>query len=217
MNPAFHEWFGDEYLEEYQTGVFSDELDKLGHRHRVATSWKLNRPGARCFGRVRTLSIETVETDDEHLHDGLSFLTSLAPDDVLVIKGSRDFAYFGELMSRLAEKVGLSGVVIDGLTRDTYYTRRIELPIFAKGYSPVDIKGRGRVAKLDERVMIDGICVHPGDWLFGDSDAVVTVPQALMPSLRDRVLEAVRDEAAIKESIAAGASVDELLARFKEF
>ena len=217
MNPAFREWFGEEHLEEYQTGVFSDELDKLGHRHQVSTSWKLNRPGARFFGRVRTLSIETVETHDERLHDGLSFLTSLEPGDVLVIKGSRDFAYFGELMSRLAEKVGLSGVVIDGLTRDTYYTRRIDLPIFAKGYSPVDIKGRGRVGAIDERVMIDGICVHPGDYLFGDGDAVVAVPNSVMPTLRGRVLEAVRDEAAIKESIAAGASVDELLARFKEF
>jgi len=216
-NHAYTRLFGAEHPEEVVSGVFSDELDKLGRRDRVVDGWHLNTPRGRCFGRVRTLTLETIDTPDERISVGLGFLASLSPDDVLVVQGSPDFAYFGELMSRLAQSKQLAGVVVEGLTRDTYYTQTIELPIFARGYSPRDIKGRGRVAAVDEAVTVGHLEVRGGDYVFGDADALVFIPADDLEGLREPVRRAIAEEAEIKRMIAAGKSIEEILKIAKAF
>jgi len=200
-----------ELAAEYCSGLFSDELDQIGERGRVVTGFLLNRCTHRMFGRARTVRLETVETTDERIREGLGFLDRLNEGDVLLVEGSQEFAYFGELMSRMAMRRGLSGVVIDGLTRDTYFTTTIDLPLFARGYSPVDIKGRGRVAAVDVDVTIGGLTVSPGDYVFGDNDAVVLMKPARMPELLERVNRTAAREDLIKRHIASGMSVEELL------
>lgn len=217
MNKLFTSFFGDAHLDDYCSGVFSDELDILGHRSQVVNGFTLNNSRLRCFGRVRTLTLEEMETDDERISLGLGFLGKMAPDEVLVVKGSMDFAYFGELMTRLSMRGGLAGAVIDGLTRDTYFTQTVDFPVFAKGYSPKDIKGRGRVASVDEPVTLDGVNFTSGDYLFGDADAVVAVPAAVIEPLSAVCRASVTEEQDIKKMIADGLSVDEILNNVKAF
>ena len=199
------------------SGMYSDELDAMGHRHQVVAGWQLNCDGHKVLGRARTVLIETVATDDENIVEGLGFLGRLDPGDVLVVSGSPEFAYFGELMSRLSMRQGLAGAIIDGLTRDSAFTRQIPLPVFARGYSPVDIKGRGRVAATDVEIEIGGVSVSPGDTIFGDNDAIVVIPQALREAVQSRVDEATAHEEKIIGLIDEGASVDEILAFTKGF
>jgi regulator of RNase E activity RraA len=217
MNTLFKNIFGSQHLEEFCSGVFSDGLDKLGLRHRVVSGFCLNRSSLRLFGRVRTLVLETVETNDERIARGLGFLDSLNPDDVLLVKGSHDYAYFGELMSRLAMEKGLGGAVIDGLTRDSYYTQTISFPIFARGYSARDIKGRGRVADLDVPVSVNGVTVTPGDFVFGDADCLVFLPRECCVRLAAETSELVKEEARIKMLIKQGMSISEMLKSVKAF
>ncbi len=217
MNELFQTLLGDEYQEDYCSGVFSDELDLLGHRQQVANGFFLNNSRLRCFGRVRTLTLEEIETDDERISLGLGFLGELSPNEVLVVKGSMDFAYFGELMTRLSMRGKLAGAVIDGLTRDTYFTQTVDFPIFAKGYSPKDIKGRGRVAHVDQAVDIDGVTFKTGDYLFGDSDAVVSIPAETLEPLVTACKQSVKEEQRIKKMIADNLTVEEILSSVKAF
>ncbi len=217
MNTEFQRWFGDEHGEEFCTGVFSDCMDKLGIAGCVATPWQLNAPRARLFGKLRTLTVEAVETKDENLPLGLNFLASLNEGEVFLVKGNHTFAYFGELMSRLSQEIGIAGVVIDGLTRDTWHTQTIDLPIFAKGYSPVDIKGRGRVTAPDAPVAVDGIAVSSGDYVFADHDAVVFIPAARMVNVAQAVRAMVGKEADIKRMIAEGRTIKDILTNHTEF
>lgn len=217
MNTLFINHFKKEFIDEYCSGVFSDELDKLGYKNQVSNTWKLNKSSNRLFGRIRTLTIETIETPNENIKKGLGFLGSLQNGEILCVKGSNDFAYFGELMSRLSVEVGVSGSIIDGLTRDTFYTQNIDFPIFAKGYSPKDIKGRGRVAETDVDVVIDGINVSSGDYVFGDNDALVFIPQHIFDRLVPLVNKAVAEEANIKKMIKDGKSITDILQVAKEF
>jgi 4-hydroxy-4-methyl-2-oxoglutarate aldolase len=217
MNPLFLNNFGGDHLEEYVSGVFSDSLDKMGLKHQVSAGWQVNFPRARMFGRARTVVLETIETNDECIQTGLGFLGSLGQDDIMIVKGSNEYAYFGELMSRLSQERGLQGVVIDGLTRDTFYTKTINLPILARGYSPVDIKGRGRVKEVDIPIEIDGIAIAPGDYIFADNDALVVLPQNRMEELKIKVHAAITAEADIKQMISSGKSIREILVHHIEF
>lgn len=217
MNQLWRKWFLEQYLEVYCSGVFSDTLDKMGHRHQVSAGWQMNNPRLRLFGRARTVVLETVETDDERIAKGLGFHAGLEAGDVLVVKGSTEYAYFGELMTRLSLRKELAGTVIDGLTRDSYYTQQVAYPIFAKGYTPVDIKGRGRVGDVDVPVEIDGIKLNPGDYLFGDNDALVVIPADIMETESHRFNEAVEQEDATKKMIFDGTSIEDILKIVKEF
>ncbi len=217
MNKVFDQFFTKESESELCSGIFSDELDKLGLKHQVTAGWKLNKRSLNVFGRIRTLTIETIETKDERIAKGLGFLGSLSNGEVLVVDGSNDFAYFGELMSRLSIEVGVSGVVINGLTRDTFYTQTIDLPIFARGYSPVDIKGRGRVAESDVPITIKGVQIKSGDYLFGDSDAVVIIPQDVMGELVPLCIAAAAEEKNIKKMIRDGKTIKEILSQVEGF
>ncbi|EOJ0287187.1 RraA family protein [Campylobacter jejuni] len=216
-NKEFVTFFNLDNLSEFCSGIFSDELDKLGYKNQVISGWKLNKSNNRMFGKIRTLLIETIETPDENIKKGLGFLSSLANGEILCVKGSDDFAYFGELMSRLSMEIGLSGVMIDGLTRDTYFTQNIDLPIFSKGFSPKDIKGRGRVADTDVEIMINSVPIKTGDYVFGDNDAIVIIPKEIMHTLSIRILNAVHEEANIKKMIENGKSIAQILKVAKEF
>lgn len=217
MNPLFLSIFGPEHLEEYCSGIFSDALDRMDLRAQVVDGFQLNRSGLRLFGRVRTVVLETLETSEERIAKGLGFLDSLAPDDVLLVKGSNDYAYFGELMSRLSMEKDLGGAIVDGLTRDSYYTQTIPFPIFARGYSARDIKGRGRVAEVDVPVHVNGVAVAPGDLVFGDSDCLVFLPQDCRERLVAETAQLVREEARIKALIKSGMSISEMLKSVKAF
>jgi len=199
------------------SGMFSDELDRMGFREQVVGGMRLNRSGLSCLGKARTVDIETVATDDENIGVGLGFLEQLEPGEILCVSGSGEYAYFGELMTRLAIRRGVGGVAVGGLTRDHRFTRGTELPIFSTGYSPKDIKGRGRVRAVDVPIDLCGVPVNSGDWVYGDDDGVVVVPAALESRLfatLARVIEAERD---VIKQIAAGRSIDTILATHKEF
>ncbi|TDJ86655.1 RraA family protein [Campylobacter volucris] len=216
-NKEFSNFFNLKFLNEYCSGIFSDELDKLGYKNQVINGLLINKSKLRMFGKIRTLIIETIDTPDENIKMGLNFLASLNNGEILFVKGSNEFAYFGELMSRLSQEIGLSGIVIDGLTRDTFYTQNINLPIFAKGYSPKDIKGRGRVKEVDVDFFIDNIKISSGDYIFGDNDACVILPKNIISELAKKINIAVEEEYNIKQMIFDGKTISDILQVAKEF
>lgn len=203
-------------LDELFSGMFSDELDKMGYRDQVILGMKLNN-GSKLYGQAKTILIEEVETNDENIRMGLSFLGTLVKGDILCVQGSNKFAYFGELMTRLSMRQGIEGVVIQGLTRDSHYTKEAQLPIYATGYSPKDIKGRGRVKATNIPIQIQNINVFPGDYIFGDSDGVVVIPQHIHEELMKRIENVLINENNIKADIRAGQSVDYILNTYTEF
>jgi regulator of RNase E activity RraA len=203
-------------INELFSGMFSDELDKMGYRNQVITGMKLNND-SKIYGKAKTVLIETVETNDENIRTGLSFLGTLGKGDILCVQGSKEFAYFGELMTRLSTRQEIEGVVIDGLTRDSHYTKDATLPIYASGYSPKDIKGRGRVKDTNIPIMIGHQQVTPGDYIFGDSDGIVIIPQHIHQELETRLENVLQNEQNIKTDIRTGKSVDYILDNYKEF
>jgi regulator of RNase E activity RraA len=148
---------------------------------------------------------------------GLGFLGTLGKGDILCVQGSKEFAYFGELMTRLSTRQEINGVVIGGLTRDSHYTCNASLPVFAEGYSPKDIKGRGCVKDTNVPIHIDSKSITPGDYIFGDSDGVVVIPKQVRLELEERIKDILQNERNIINDIREGKSVEYILENYKEF
>ena len=95
------------------------------------------------------------------------------PGDVLVIAaGVEDLAVAGELFGTEAVRRGLSGMVIDGLCRDTDTLARLSIPVFARGATPKAAPAQG-VPEVQVPITIGGVEVNPGDLVISDDDGIV--------------------------------------------
>jgi regulator of RNase E activity RraA len=115
---------------------------------------------------------------------------------VLVMENgeNQEAAVWGEMMSRGALAVGLSGVVLEGFVRDLADIKELGLPIFAAGAYP---KGPG---SINTEITCGGVKVCPGDLVFGDDDGVVVVaPEELEDVVKKAEAKLLREGERIKE------------------
>ncbi len=204
------------------TALISDVLDEEGYTNQMfPINIKPNFEEAKIFGKARIMNLKRIDKGEEYkeVYRGLHFMESLGKGDILVVaNGFENLAFFGELMSSIGKSKGIEGAVIDGCTRDVSATRQMKYPVFAKNNTAQDIKNRGIVDKLDlESVRIGNVQVNKGDYLFGDSDGVIVIPAKIKEKVIERAIKVFDLEIQIKKKIWGGASVKELLEKFKEF
>jgi 4-hydroxy-4-methyl-2-oxoglutarate aldolase len=97
--------------------------------------------------------------------------------DILVVntQGNTSNAVFGELMATSAVKIGLRGVIVDGVVRDAQALEALGLPVYARGLcaNGCNKDGPGEVGAM---VACGGVAVRPGDILIADPDGITVVP-----------------------------------------
>jgi 4-hydroxy-4-methyl-2-oxoglutarate aldolase len=143
-------------------------------------------PGAPLAGVAYTLRILGAET--------LAVLRAIdaAPRNaVLVIDcGSVGACSVWGGTSSLASKTrGLAGCVTNGNVRDIDEVRQMGFPVFGPGISVTGTL-KTHPGWTGVEVSVGGVTVRPGDFVVGDSDGVVVVPQAQA----ERVLAAAADQ-----------------------
>jgi 4-hydroxy-4-methyl-2-oxoglutarate aldolase len=107
----------------------------------------------------------------------LRALRSTHEGDVLCVKGEGDWAYFGERVAAEAVRRKLGGVVVDGYVRDLEGIAKLGLALFARGTISVGGTPMG-AGEVNVPMRIGAQEVAPGDWLMGDLDGLVIVPQS---------------------------------------
>jgi regulator of RNase E activity RraA len=98
--------------------------------------------------------------------------------DVIVIaaKGDETAAVIGDRWAYWAKRIGVAGVVVDGLARDLAGLVDVGLPIFARGICPNSGFKNGP-GEINTRVSCGGIAIEPGDVIIGDQDGVIAIPR----------------------------------------
>jgi regulator of RNase E activity RraA len=127
------------------------------------------------------------------------------PGDVLVIDGGGDAnqALVGEILSKLAESLGLAGFVIDGAIRDLDAIAGRDFPVFARSVTHRGPYKHGP-GEINVPVAVGGLAVNAGDIVVGDGTGVV----AFAPEFAEELIEAAtkqgEKEAAVLQAIAEG-------------
>jgi 4-hydroxy-4-methyl-2-oxoglutarate aldolase len=132
-------------------------------------------------GRAWTALLRPVlqHDDREYPNHALQILDEAPAGSVLVyvLEDGLEIAGMGNLMATTAHVRGLAGTVIDGAVRDITEIREIGHPVFARRISPATSVGRMVSVARQTPVRCAEVMVHPGDYIVGDADGVVVVPQ----------------------------------------
>ena len=107
-------------------------------------------------------------------------LEALYADSVVVwdCTGDTITSQWGEVMTMAAIKIGCRGAVINGI-RDTKAILDQGFPVFHKYKANTGMLGRFRMYHYLKPILMGEVIVNPGDWIFGDIDGVISIPQAI--------------------------------------
>lgn len=151
-------------------------------------------------GRAHTVRV--APGDNLFIHYALN---TASPGDVIVVEGQGDTqrALIGELMMLFAQSKGVAGFVIDGAIRDAAAFRQFDFPCFAVGQT---LRGpyKNGPGATQVTVTIDGMVVHPGDFIVADEDGVIAIPSATAAQTLEAARKTLAKEEDIKLRIADG-------------
>jgi len=194
---------------DFPTPDISDLLNRL---YAVDSEIRLlTAPTHRICAPVCT--VKTFPGDNLMVHKSLDVLE---PGDVVIIDagGSHSNAVLGDLICTKAKHRGCAGFVVDGLVRDLPTICEIDLPVFARGTTPIGPLHRGP-GEINYPICCGGVVVNPGDIVVGDAMGVVIVPQGIAAELLQRLNAHAEANVAYYESVKRGdfsnAWVDRLL------
>jgi len=181
MNKEKLESILNEYSNLYTCAV-SDAIDELGLEpgfidSEIRPIW----PGARILGLAGTMKIiPSDEPLDRNIIAQMVKFIKQTPDFPVMcidMSGHMIAAGLGQSTSRILEKLGFRGGLVDGAVRDIAQVTDLQFPIFARGIVCSTIRGR-MVIDMDsvmKPVNCGGRVITPGDLIFGDINGVIIV------------------------------------------
>lgn len=202
-------------------GALSDILDEMGFREQVLPPEI--RPldqSQRIAGRALTAIGEpaTGLERDEYFRPFLKMLGEVGPGDIIVSQpNDLTVAHFGELSAETAQFRGGRGAIIDGGCRDIDYITKLGFPVFCRYVTPKDIGGRWRLLSHNVPIHIGGVAIRPGDYLAGDRDGVLVIPQEAAEEAVTQAEAVVNTENVIRKEILEGATPLEAYDRHGRF
>jgi 4-hydroxy-4-methyl-2-oxoglutarate aldolase len=166
---------------ENSTGNIADAVEEAtGARGWMSADMKPIRDG-KIVGQAWTAALRPVLKTDtrDYPNYALQILDEAPAGSVLVyvLEGGLEIAGMGNLMATTAKVRELEGTVIDGAVRDVAEIREIGHSVFARRISPATSVGRMVSVSKQTPVRCADVLVTPGDYIVGDTDGVVVVPQ----------------------------------------
>jgi 4-hydroxy-4-methyl-2-oxoglutarate aldolase len=203
------------------TGAISDILDEMGfHQQVLPKEIQSLHPGHTLAGRALTIAGEPTTSEDPEVIfiPFLRMLGDVKSGDILVSQPNDELAaHLGELSTETAQFRGARGAVIDGGARDTDYILKLKFPVFARYKTPVDIVGRWRLVAHNVPIEIGRVHIEPGDYILGDRDGVLVIPQTIAEEVVTKAEAVVKTENLVRKSILKGMHPVDAYRKFGRF
>jgi regulator of RNase E activity RraA len=194
------------------TAVVGDILDTMGFVHQfLPPEIRPLRDDMVVIGRAMpVLEMDVTAAPKNPFGLMLEALDDLKRNEVYLATGSSAaYALWGELMSTRAIKLGATGAVLNGYSRDTWGILGLNFPTFSFGRYAQDQGVRGEVVDFRIPVEVGNVHVEAGDIVFGDVDGVLIVPRQAEEEALTLALEKVDKENLVRTAIENGMSTVE--------
>jgi 3-hexulose-6-phosphate synthase/6-phospho-3-hexuloisomerase len=209
LQASFEKKYSQDELFEAFGKVSTPNVADAQHKLGVMEGIVMRNPhGTKMVGRALT-----VQTSKGDWAKPVEAIDHARKGDVIVIDaGASNVAVWGELASWSAKVRGVAGVVIDGAGRDVDAIIDMEFPIFTRHVAPHagEPKGYGGIG---QEITCGGQLVRNGDWIIGDENGLMVVPQERAVEVANRAVDVMERENRVREEIKRGrtlSSVQEL-------
>jgi regulator of RNase E activity RraA len=210
-----------ERLARCYTGAVHDVLRMMGHDNFVLPpEIKAIAPGTRLAGPVWTLCghIDRNRTRDQTLLAWCTMLSKAPAGHVILCQPhNHEIALMGELSAQTLQARGILGYVVDGGSRDTELVLAQGFPVFCSFLTPADIVERWIPDGFGEPITIGTVSIATGDYLLGDRDGVVVIPQAIVQEVVTRTETVVATESDMRRALLDGMDPVEAYRTFGKF
>jgi 4-hydroxy-4-methyl-2-oxoglutarate aldolase len=203
------------------TSTVSDLLDEFGVLGAIPASVLMPVvPGKRVAGPAVTLRhIPENKTHSQLIHEespvhwALKEARDIAKaGDVLVYEGNgrADISSAGHLATVFFKKKGLAATIVDCGVRDIDAIRKLEYPMWARGFTPITGKYRFETVEINGPIVCAGVAIRPGDLILADDTGVVVVPFDYIDKVLAEAERAEEKEKELVEAINRGVEGSEL-------
>lgn len=152
------------------------------HKGDMSGDFRVLPPVFASFGGVAAFAgpVSTVKCHEDNTQVKAA-VESPGEGRVLVVDGAGSLrrALVGGNLATAAARNGWAGVVVDGCVRDVAELNAAAVGIRALALMPLPTERRGE-GQRDVAVQIQGVWVHPGDWLYADADGMVVSAKPLV-------------------------------------
>jgi 4-hydroxy-4-methyl-2-oxoglutarate aldolase len=203
------------------TGVVADILDTKGVRnHSLPASirplkepMKVAGPAFTCLG----VPVGDITSDDTPML--IKMLEALTPHCVMVLtaSGDRSSSHWGEIMTLSARQRGCTGAVVDGGVRDAPLILKMNFPVFVEFFMPASSISRWELKEFQTAIKVGETGIFPGDFVLGDMDGVVIIPQGLIEEVLVDAEKAARREQRMRQALRRGMPLHEVNKKFGPF
>lgn len=162
---------------ELETGCVTDAMVQLGVGRWMSDIFP-NKPDQVVFGPAVPVQFDII-TDPEKVVDQFQIVDTCQPHQVLVWNVPSTANIIGENIVHFIRNHELNGIVIDGYVRDFNTIGTMNVPQFARGraIAPAPRNLRTTREMINVPVACGGVVVEPGDYIFGDNDGVLVIPE----------------------------------------
>lgn len=195
------------------SGVISDVLDGLGYRNQSISSSVIGglTEETVLFGPAFTsIGTQVYSMPESPLTAQCKVVDQLSEGEiyVLVTRGEYNCAVFGELFATAVLHRGGAGVLLDGFARDIKALKEMDFPLFYRGRDPRTSKGRCEINECQIPVVMQGVTIHPGDYIFADIDGVVIIPKEALDETLDGSFATIEKENQVRGRLKDGDSLE---------
>jgi len=202
-------------------GVVADILDAHGVRnHSLPAFLRPLKDDMKIAGLAFTcqgVAVGNITSDDTPML--IKMLEALTPYCVVVLSagGDHSSSHWGEMMTLSARQRGCRGAVVDGGVRDAPFILQMNFPVFAKFYMPASSISRWELKEYQVAIRVGETGIQPGDFVLGDVDGVVIIPEALTQEVLAEAEKAVGRERRMHQALRKGMPLKEAYRRFGSF
>lgn len=203
------------------TGAVADILDSKAIRSHslpsflrpLKESMKVAGPAFTCQG----FPVADVASDDTPML--IKMLEALRPHSVVVLSagGDQSSSHWGEIMTLSAQQRQCTGAVVDGGVRDASFIVKMNFPVFAKFYMPASSISRWELKEYQIAIQVGETVIQPGDFVFGDLDGVVVIPEGLTEEVLLEAEKTVSKERKMRQALRQGTALMEVYKHYGSF
>lgn len=200
---------------EVETGAVTDAMAQ----HKVGR-WMAGifptDPNMTLYGRAFPVQFTLVEPPDKPI-DQFKIVSMCPPGDILVWNVPCDGNIIGENIMHFIGNNKVGGVVIDGKTRDYAMICKMGVPEFTRGLAikPAPRNMRALPSTINVSIECGGVTVNPGDYIFGDADGVLVVPEESIDLVLRQARLNMEFEKLMEETLNNNATVEQIAEAYK--